>query len=168
MRESITGFSRGGQNSRPSLFVETAKPTVSLLDKLLCKACGTQSIDVSTVDEDVLEGADFLRFDDTTEEDPLGDFAGEEARFYSCPLCGDNWLALRRDRVDGRADVTFVHQMGIRPVLRRTAHLASSVLLSEAAVDGWDYFYGDDTVSEGAWRTRLDARRRVLRSICTN
>ena len=137
------------------------------MEKLLCKACGTHSVDVSTVDEDVLEGADFLRFDETSDDDPLGDFGGEEARFYSCPLCGDNWLALRRDRVDGRADVTFVHQMGIQPVLRRTAHLASSVL-TEAAVDGWDYFYGDDAVSEGAWRTRLDARRRVLRSICTN
>ncbi len=90
-----------------------------------------------------------------------------EARFFTCHVCGDNWLSVRRNE-QGDCRVTFVHQMGLQPLLKRTAHMATPVLMTEDAVDRWDYFLGDDEVGEGRWRTLLDERRKILRSICSN
>ncbi len=90
-----------------------------------------------------------------------------EARFYTCHVCGDNWLTVRRVE-DGDCRITFVHQMGLQPLLKRTAVMSTPVLLTEDTVERWDYFVGDDVVGEGDWRDTLDERRRVLRSICSN
>lgn len=90
-----------------------------------------------------------------------------EARFFTCHVCGDNWLTVRRVE-DGDCKITFVHQMGLQPLLKRTAHMATPVVLTEDTVEQWDYYLGDDEVAESDWRDTLDERRRVLRSICTN
>ena len=90
-----------------------------------------------------------------------------EARFFTCHVCGDNWLSVRRVE-EGDCRITFVHQMGLQPLLKRTAHMTTPVILSEDTVERWDYFLGDDVVGEGRWRDTLDERRRVLRSICSN
>lgn len=106
-----------------------------------------------------------LEPDETEEMDFLVD--EHEARFFTCHVCGDNWLTVRRVE-DGDCKITFVHQMGLQPLLKRTAHMSTPVLLNEDTVEQWDYFLGDDEVGESHWRTTLDERRRVLRSICTN
>lgn len=95
---------------------------------------------------------------------PLDD---QEARFYTCHVCGDNWLSVRRV-ADGDCRITFVHQMGLQPLLKRVAHMATSVVLDEDTVEHWDYFLGDNEVGEHRWLDTLDERRRVLRSICSN
>ena len=96
-----------------------------------------------------------------------GDAVEQEARFYTCHVCGDNWLSVRRVE-RGDCHVTFVHQMGLQPLLKRTAHLATPVLMEEGMVERWDYFVGDDEVAEHEWRATLRKRRTVLRSICSN
>lgn len=124
------------------------------MDRLQCKACGSLSMLPMDLEPD--------------ETEDLGVFADEqEARFFTCHVCGDNWLTVRR--VDGDdCRITFVHQMGLQPLLKRTAHMSTPVVLKEETVDRWDYFLGDDEVGEGRWRATLDERRRVLRSICSN
>ena len=59
-----------------------------------------------------------------------------EARFYTCHVCGDNWLTVRRVE-DGDCRITFVHQMGLQPLLKRTAHMSTPVLLNEDTVERW-------------------------------
>ena len=90
-----------------------------------------------------------------------------EARFYTCHVCGDNWLSVRRVE-QGDCKITFVHQMGLQPLLKRTAHMSTPILLQEETVERWDYFVGDDEVGEHHWRDTLDERRQTLRSICSN
>jgi hypothetical protein len=46
--------------------------------------------------------------------------------------------------------------------------MATPVVLTEASVDRWDYFCGDDEVDEDEWMDRLGERRRILKSICSN
>ena len=106
-----------------------------------------------------LEADEADSFDVTTDE--------HEARFFTCHVCGDNWLTVRRTE-GADCKITFVHQMGLQPLLKRTAYMSTPVLLTEDTVERWDYFLGDDPVGEGDWRDTLDERRRVLRSICTN
>ena len=105
-----------------------------------------------------------LESDETDGLDLLDD---QEARFYTCHVCGDNWLSVRRVE-QGDCQVTFVHQMGLQPLLKRTATMSTPVLMSEDAVERWDYFLGDDVVTERRWRDTLAQRRTVLRSICSN
>ena len=122
------------------------------MDRLHCKACGSVSMLPMELDADETDGLDL---DD------------QEARFYTCHVCGDNWLSVRRvDQGDCR--ITFVHQMGLQPLLKRTATMSTPVLMSEDAVERWDYFLGDDAVDEDRWRSTLAQRRTVLRSICSN
>ena len=90
-----------------------------------------------------------------------------EALFFTCHVCGDNWLSVRRVE-NGDCRITFVHQMGLQPLLKRTAHMSTPVVLTEATVEAWEYFMGDDEVEEDAWRGRLDERRQTLRSIASN
>ncbi|WP_412067864.1 hypothetical protein [Rubrivirga sp. IMCC43871] len=125
-----------------------------MMDRLQCKACRSYSMLPMELDAD--------------ESDDLGLLTDEqEARFFTCHVCGDNWLTVRRVE-EGDCKITFVHQMGLQPLLKRTAHMSTPVLLSEDTVEHWDYYLGDDEVGEGRWRDTLDERRRVLRSICSN
>ena len=124
------------------------------MDRLQCKACGSFSMLPMDLEPDETDELDFM-----TDE--------HEARFFICHVCGDNWLSVRRVE-GGDCRITFVHQMGLQPLLKRTATMTTSVVLNEDTVDRWDYFLGDSEVGEGRWRDTLDERRRVLRSICTN
>ena len=124
------------------------------MDRLQCKACGSVSMLPMDLEADETDELDFM-----TDE--------HEARFFTCHVCGDNWLSVRRVE-GGDCRITFVHQMGLQPLLKRTATMTTSVVLNEDTVDRWDYFLGDSEVGEGRWRDTLDERRRVLRSICTN
>lgn len=123
------------------------------MDRLQCKACGSLSMLPMEIEAD------------EAEEMELSD--DQEARFYTCHVCGDNWLTVRRVE-NGECKITFVHQMGLQPVLRRTAVMTTPIVLSEQTVDHWAYYLGEDEVDEERWLDRLDERRRVLRSICSN
>ena len=125
------------------------------MDRLQCKSCGSLSMLPMDLEPDETDGDEFVDDDD------------QEARFFTCHVCGDNWLTVRRLE-DGDCKITFVHQMGLQPLLKRTAHMTTPVVLNEDTIERWDYFLGDDEVAEGRWRETLDRRRRVLRSICTN
>ena len=105
-----------------------------------------------------------LEADETVE---LGLLDDHEARFFTCHVCGDNWLSVRRVE-SGDCQITFVHQMGLQPLLKRTAVMATPVVMTEDTVERWDYYMGDDAVDESEWRDTLGERRRILRSISTN
>jgi hypothetical protein len=92
----------------------------------------------------------------------------QESRFFTCHVCGDNWLTVKLTQSGGETRLTFVHQMGMEPTLKRVATMATPLILSEETVESWDYFMGEDPVAEGEWRAVLDRRRFVLRSICSN
>ncbi len=92
----------------------------------------------------------------------------EESRFYSCHVCGDNWLSIRKTLDEGDCRVTFIHQMGVQPVLRRVAHMEAEVVSNEEAVRHWEYYLDETEVEEGEWLGRLADRRKVLKAICTN
>lgn len=124
------------------------------MDRLQCKACGSYSMLPMDLEPDEADDFDFV-----VDE--------HEARFFTCHVCGDNWLSVRRTD-EGDCRVTYVHQMGLQPLLKRTAHMTTPILMTEDTVDRWDYFLGDDEVGEGRWRTLLDERRQILRSICSN
>ncbi len=100
--------------------------------------------------------------------DDGGDGDGEQSRFYSCHVCGDNWLSIRRFDDLGQSKVTFIHQMGVEPILRRIAHLQAELVLNDRTVDRWEYYLDDDEVAEGEWLDRLEDRRKVLKAICSN
>ncbi len=126
--------------------------THSPMHLLTCKACGADAVTPLEMDtrhgDGVIEGAD-------------------EAHFYTCQLCGDNWLSVRRDEGE-RPMLTFIHQMGMRPVLRRVAVMTNVVVMSEASVEMWSYYLGDDEVPEREWRSTLGERRQMLRSVTMN
>ena len=124
------------------------------MDRLQCKACGSYSMLPMELEPDESNDLDLFVED-------------QEARFFTCHVCGDNWLTGRQVE-DGDCKVTFVHQMGLQPLLKRTAYMSTPVLMTEDSVEHWDYFLGDDEVAETSWRDTLDERRRVLRSICSN
>ena len=123
------------------------------MDRLQCKACGSLSMLPMEIEPEEAEEMDLL--DD------------QEARFFTCHVCGDNWLTVRRVE-QGECKITFVHQMGLQPLLKRTAVMTTPVVINEQTVDHWAYYLGEDEVEEDEWRGRLDERRRVLRSICSN
>jgi hypothetical protein len=126
------------------------------MERLKCKACRCYSmvpVDVETDEED--------------QPDPVFG-PDQESRFYTCHVCGDNWLSVRMTEPTGDTQITFVHLMGMQPTLKRVAQLNTPVVMADESVERWDYFLGDDAVEEDEWREVLDRRRFVLRSICSN
>ncbi|MCH8246475.1 MAG: hypothetical protein IH951_08715 [Bacteroidetes bacterium] len=122
------------------------------MERLKCKACKCYSMvpmEVSLEAEEI--------------EDPNAD-----SKFYTCHVCGDNWLSVREDEDTGESRVTFVHQMGMSPVLKRVAHLQKHVVLKETTVEKWDYYFDDEEIEEKRWQEKLNNRRKILKSICTN
>lgn len=125
------------------------------MDRIKCKACGTYSmlpLDVIVEDSD-----DFQAM--------MG--ADQESQFYSCHVCGDNWLSIRETANSGRARLMFMHQMGMSPTLKRIAHLTEDDR-GHTEVDHWEFFLGDEVVHEEEWEEALDERRSILRSVCSN
>lgn len=124
------------------------------MEKLQCKACGSFGL---------------IPMDVAIEEEEEARVEGDqESRFYTCQVCGDNWLSVKEVRGTGDCQVTFIHQMGMQPVLKRVAYMDQNVLVTEAAVGSWEYFLDDQAVLEEEWRSKLDKRRAMLRSICSN
>ncbi len=91
----------------------------------------------------------------------------QESRFFTCHVCGDNWLSVK-ETSQGECQITFIHQMGIEPTLRRVAHMQTPILVSEATVDQWDYYFGEDEIEEEEWHEKLSSRRQILKSVCSN
>ena len=124
------------------------------MERLKCKTCGCYSMAPVEIDEQTDE-----------ESMLLGD--EQESRFFTCHVCGDNWLSVKQVE-SGDCQITFEHQMGMQPLLKRVAHMATPVVLNEHTIGEWNYFLGDDEVDENEWRNVLDERRLMLRAICTN
>lgn len=124
------------------------------MERLKCKACGSYSM---------------MPMEVAVEEhgDPLIG-ADQESRFYTCHVCGDNWLSVKEVGTDGDCRITFVHQMGMAPVLKRVAHMQNQILLTENSVGLWEYYIDDLEIEEESWHAKLNSRRRVLKSICSN
>ena len=124
------------------------------MERLTCKACGSDGMLPVEIEEE--RDDELLLTDD------------QESRFFTCHVCGDNWLSVKKVEFGGDCRITFVHQMGMQPTLKRVAHMTTPVVLNEQTVEGWDYFLGDDEVDEAEWRLRLRQRRSLLRAICSN
>lgn len=126
------------------------------MKRLKCKACGCYSMMPMEVHVDVEEEEEML----------YG--ADRESRFFTCPLCGDNWLSVKEMGGDGQCKVTFVHQMGMEPVLKRIALMQTPIIINENTIDDWEYYLDGDEIDEDRWFDKLSERRRLLKSICTN
>ena len=128
------------------------------MERLQCKTCGAFSMipmEVAIDSEEFEEQADLLSHE-------------PESRFYTCHVCGDNWLSVKETEDSGECKITFVHQMGMAPVLKRIAHMQTEIVLKDATVDSWSYFLDDQEIDQEVWFDKLAGRRRVLKSICTN
>jgi hypothetical protein len=168
------------------------------MEWLICKACGSSAIipmdvevenvdlstgefDVSEIDDDSIldldEGAeeafesgemndDNLEADESALAESLTN-GEQESRFYSCHVCGDNWLAVKEQETEG-CQVTFIHQMGMAPVLKRVAHMQTHIVINESTVENWKYYLDDEMIDETAWLAKLNDRRQVLKSVCSN
>ncbi|GIV59233.1 MAG: hypothetical protein KatS3mg043_0322 [Rhodothermaceae bacterium] len=124
------------------------------MEKLICKTCASESMIPVEVQ---VEGDDLIL-----------DGGQQESYFYTCHVCGDNWLSIKETAGDGSCQITFIHQMGMSPLLKRVARVEDPYLAVEEAGSHWSYFMGDDEISEEVWREKLSRRRRILKSICTN
>jgi hypothetical protein len=91
----------------------------------------------------------------------------QESRFYSCHVCGDNWLSVREADDGGNARVMFLHQMGMAPTLKRVA-LIHEDEEARAEVEFWEYYVGDEAVQQEEWEEVLVERRSILKSVCSN
>lgn len=125
------------------------------MEKLKCKTCGCESLRPMQVIFD---------------EDEAPDIAGDDqdSRFYSCQVCGDNWLSVKETTQNGECTITYVHQMGTSPVLKRVAHMSNQVIVNDDNVDEWEYFKGEEPVEEDEWQDLLSSRRDTLKSTCVN
>jgi hypothetical protein len=128
------------------------------MEKLTCKTCGCESLrPMQVVFEDE---------DDDAPSELLGE--EQESRFYSCQVCGDNWLSVKETTADGECTITFVHQMGTSPVLKRVAHMTNSIVVDDDNVEEWEYYLGDEPIDEDEWEETLSDRRETLKSTCVN
>ncbi|MDX1547458.1 MAG: hypothetical protein R3247_10745 [Rhodothermales bacterium] len=128
------------------------------MEPLTCKTCGARSMIPVEVALPVDEQDDFAPL--------LGD--EPESRFYSCQVCGDNWLSVREHEAAGACKITFVHQMGMSPSLKRIARLHNPVPRGTNRVRQWTYLLDDQEIDGEVWMDKLRRRRHVLRCICTN
>jgi hypothetical protein len=124
------------------------------MEKLQCKACGSYSM----VPMDVV-------VEDDEAETPREQ--ERETRFYTCHVCGDNWLSVKETATED-CTITFVHQMGMQPELKRIAHTDTPVVVSEGTIDRWEYFLDNQLIDADAWHEKLSTRRKILKSICSN
>jgi hypothetical protein len=92
----------------------------------------------------------------------------QESRFFSCHVCGDNWFSLKETDQSGCCHITYIHQMGVAPLLKRVVSIDTSIGADDINVDLWDYYLGETQVPVNQWLAQLDERRRTLKSICSN
>lgn len=117
------------------------------------------------------DDADLDEEEEEEEEDssPLSEALMEqETRFFSCHVCGDNWLSIKEVHQDGACKIVFIHQMGATPILKRVADMQTQVVLNHQTVAEWSYFLDDNEVDETEWLHQLDNRRHILKAICSN
>ncbi|NNE45290.1 MAG: hypothetical protein HKN37_01380 [Rhodothermales bacterium] len=126
------------------------------MERRVCKACGSDAMVPMDVVVEADEYEDLISDDDT------------ESRFFTCHVCGDNWLSLKEQPSGGECQIVFIHQMGMDPVLKRVAHMETHIVLNDGTVGHWDYFLNDDPVDADIWHAKLRDRRKLLKSICTN
>ena len=125
--------------------------------------------DLDDIEDIELDGFEMMEEEYPEDSDLDGDDAEDhESRFFTCHVCGDNWLSVREDSEDATCHITFIHQMGMAPVLKRVAHVESQIVINEGSVDHWEYFLDDEQVDEKIWLEKLTRRRKVLKSVCTN
>lgn len=122
-----------------------------------CKACGARSLVPMHVVTEVQEEYDHAALDN--------DY---ESQFYTCHVCGDNWLSVKEVEPSGMCHITFVHQMGTDPELKRVAKLQTPLVVEPEAVEEWTYFLDDQRIDEEVWHDKLRERRRILRATSTN
>ncbi len=127
------------------------------MERIQCKTCGSHSM----IPMEVAVEADEEALPLMVPPDP-------ESRFYTCHVCGDNWLSVKETDDVGLCTITFVHQMGMEPVLKRIAHMQPPIILTEKAVGEWIYLLDDQEVDQDVWFDKLARRRQILKSICTN
>ena len=128
------------------------------MKRLQCKTCGCESMVPMQV---VSQGEDHDELQALLGNEP-------ESRFYTCHVCGDNWLSVKETTPSGTCTITYVHQMGTSPVLKRVAHMQTEVVVNEETVDHWEYYLDDQHIDGEVWHDKLDERRRILKSICCN
>ncbi len=128
------------------------------MEKLKCKTCGTYSMMPMEV---AIEEEELDQISSLFDQEP-------ESRFYTCHVCGDNWLSVIETENSGECKITFVHQMGMFPVLKRIAHMQTEAVVNEDTVDYWIYFLDDQEIDQEVWFDKLSKRRKILKSICTN
>ena len=123
------------------------------MERMICKTCGCESMVPMQV-----------MFEQ--KEDDITSLLGHdpESRFYTCHVCGDNWLTVKETSRSGAHTITFVHQMGTEPILKRVAHTHSEAMLNEKDSATWDYFMDDEVIDQEVWFDKLSARRRILKS----
>ena len=127
------------------------------MDKLQCKTCHAYSM----IPMEVAIEEDHAELSALYDREP-------ESHFYTCHVCGDNWLSVKEQDGGGQFKITLVHQMGMSPVLKRIAYTRTLMLRNEEAVEGWTYFLDDQEIDQEVWLDKLTRRRKVLRAICTN
>lgn len=127
------------------------------MDRLKCKTCGSFGMIPMEVEHGFEE----------EDQNPLFD-QEPESRFYTCHVCGDNWLSVKETASSGHCTITFVHQMGMAPVLKRIAHMQTEIVLKPKSVEDWTYFLDDQEIDQEVWFDKLADRRKTLKSICTN
>lgn len=97
---------------------------------------------------------------------------GDDARelvVFACRVCGDNWLCVEHEEPGEDARITFVHQLGSRPSLKRVlVGRETSALRRGSEIGEWTYLIDDEPVSRRRWSRKLRARRRLLRAMLNN
>ena len=94
------------------------------MEWLVCKACGSSAImpmdvtldgqDLDDIEDIELDGFEMMEEEYPEDSDLDGDDAEDhESRFFTCHVCGDNWLSVREDSEDATCHITFIHQMGM-------------------------------------------------------
>lgn len=124
--------------------------------------------DEASLMEDIEDMQDDFLSDNEENEQELVFNEDSEARFYQCHVCGDNWLSVKEVQDNGQSRLVFIHQMGIKPILKRVGNLSTHIVINDNTIMDWSYFMDENQIEETEWRNHLDKRRKVLKAICAN
>lgn len=111
--------------------------------RLKCKCCGSYSMTKMTTETD------------------------EDAEFWICQVCGDNWMGTNR-LVEGTKAVSFVHQVGHIPALTRNVVFLKDHTVENVEDNHWNYSVGGIPTTPENWFEILNSRRRLMKAIVCN